>query len=91
MREFIILLVCLLILNLFITIDRECLTSKPSDKQRKMMVEQILSNKELFSGNYNLDTAKNNIDWLDPISYEDLRNLYRKNMFHNDKIKQILI
>ena len=70
--------------------SQECLVAKPTDTQRKNMVNQVLGNAELFSGAVGLTHAKRNISWLDAVSYEDLRNLSRKNSLNTEQVVKIL-
>ena len=94
MRELLLylllILTLLLVCKIFVRMNQECLVAKPTDTQRKNMVNQVLGNSELFSGSVGLTHAKQNISWLDAVSYEDLRNLSRKNSLNTEQVLKIL-
>lgn len=81
-NKILLLSICII----YILILVRCLSKQGfSDKQAK----EIYDNKEMFKPDGKYKTAKYKINWLDPVIYTDLRNLYRKNQFSIKKIKSI--
>ena len=68
----------------------ETLVSKPSNVQRHNMIQQVLSNQELFrSPVAKMYDAREQLPWLDGVVYEDLRILYNKNQLNYQNINNV--
>jgi len=87
MRCLIIILIILIVVRLLSS--REGLTNKPNEKERQQMVESVLQNKNLFGNTSDMLTTRNVLPWMDAISYEDLRKLYRHEKFTKSNINNI--
>ena len=84
-----IILIIVLILILSIS-NTECLTVKPSEAVKKRLSEDIVNNKHLFTGGSNFDIARNKLNWLDAVTYEDARKLHRNKMLDSNNIMKYL-
>ena len=51
---------------------------------------QVLKNEHLFSRHGTLQVAKSQLNWLDPVAYEDIRDAFRTNKFNEANIINIL-
>lgn len=67
---------------------RDNFTDKPTEKERIEYAKQIMNNKHTFQENFY--TAKNKMEWMDAITYEDVRKLIRENNFNEKSIISIL-
>lgn len=68
---------------------KEYLVSKPNKQQKKDMIREVMKNKKMFTNKYRMDDVKVKIPWMDAVSYEDLRRLYRTNKFTNSSVDNI--
>ena len=83
-----ILIIALLIVML--NSNYECLVSRPSDKMRQKLSMQIEQNKELFAGGSDFELARDKLNWLDAITYEDARKLHRNKSLSANNIMKYL-
>ncbi len=73
----------------FITKSIEGLDSKPRNTELSSMIDQVMTNIELFKPNtYN--TVVQNIPWMDVTIFEDVRLLQLNNSVNRENIKKIL-
>jgi hypothetical protein len=69
----------------------EGLSSKPDRYARERMRNQILSNPSVFMNkNIGIDKIKNDMPWVDPVVYEDVRYLIRNKKLDTDNVDDIL-
>jgi len=68
----------------------EGLVNMPTQEQKTYYIEQILRNKELFTGESTLNEAVNKLSWIDVVIYEDLRMLYDRGEFTKQNISRII-
>ena len=94
----ILIVVCVVAILLLIKIvikwvdsTQECLVSKPNNMERMHMARQVLTNQELFHNNKStLPNIREKIDWMDAITYEDIRRLSRADKLNYQNIIEIL-
>jgi hypothetical protein len=67
---------------------RDNFINKPTEKERIEYAKQIMNNKYTFEENFY--AAKNKMEWIDAITYEDVRKLIRENNFDENSIISIL-
>jgi hypothetical protein len=89
MEECCLLIIVLLLWFLYMS-STEGMMTKPKEEEKKMMAHQIYGAKEIFDNNQTLDNAKNKLPWLDNVTYEDARNLHRKDQFNVSNLMNIL-
>lgn len=70
----ILILIAVLVYILFRS-STECLSVKPSNLVKMQLADEIVKNKELFNNRYRFDEARNQLSWLDAVTYEDARKL----------------
>ena len=88
MNCIVIILITILIL---LSSSKESLTARPDHKSKHFLAREILHNRSLFSGRQpNFDRARTHLTWLDPILYEDVRNLSRHNKLNKENIIKVL-
>jgi hypothetical protein len=68
----------------------ESLTSRPNNKDKDEMVNQILHNQRLFNKNSEIYKLRHIMPWIDAIILEDLRILIRENKFNKLNILHVL-
>jgi hypothetical protein len=67
----------------------EAFSTKPNHAQVSKYTSEMLTNKQVFSPSSSMTDAKTAMPWIDPIIYEDARELYRKNKLSTDSISKI--
>ena len=83
---FIEIVLVLILLYLLINDDGDGMTSD----NKHIYAQQVLKNEHLFSNHGTLHAAKTQINWLDPVAYEDIRDAFRTNNFNEANIINIL-
>lgn len=86
-------LIIIIIIFLLVIINNcsiEPLIVKPDYNTKIKYTEEILSNKNLFTGALKLENIKNKFTWMDAITYEDIRSLIRNNTLTRNNIIKIL-
>ncbi len=70
------------------------MTDEPADGMtsgvKRERAEQIAQNAHLFSKFGSLKAAKRKLSWMDPVTYEDMRNLSLQGKFDETNIINIL-
>lgn len=84
-----IIIIALFLVILFSS-TTECLTVKPSASAKKQLSEDIINNKHLFTSGSNFEVARDKLNWLDAITYEDARKLHRNKMLDSNNIMKYL-
>ena len=72
------ILFVLLIILIFIIFKKENFTNDLSDKNKNKIVNEIINNMGKFN-NQNLNLLKKEYKWMDPIIYEDIKQLIKNN------------
>lgn len=72
------ILFVLLIILIFIIFKKENFTNDLSDKNKNKIVNEIVNNMGKFN-NQNLNLLKKEYKWMDPIIYEDIKQLIKNN------------
>jgi hypothetical protein len=72
------ILIVLLIILIFIIFKKENFTNDLSDKNKNKIVNEIVNNMGKFN-NQNLNLLKKEYKWMDPIIYEDIKQLIKNN------------
>jgi hypothetical protein len=62
--------------------------SQPTENQIKKMTMQLKENMDIL--HKPLNDIRKKIDWMDAITYEDVRKLHRTNTLDDANIKRIL-
>lgn len=70
--------------------SKEGLVTKPTDLQKSAMADSVLSNKELFQNKADLQSTKNKLNWVDAVTYEDIRKLAHSNKLTKSNIMNVL-
>lgn len=70
--------------------SKDGLVSKPEGKQKQQMINEILSNEHLFESHVNLAKGINHMPWLDAITFNDIKQLKRKNALTAQNLDRIL-
>ena len=84
-----ILLLLILLLAVLLMPKRDCMTGgKPSNGQVIKYTNDMLKNQHVFIGG-TLYEAKEKMPWIDPIIYEDARNLARQNKLNRESLSGI--
>lgn len=89
MYGIIIILVIIMIFLCCGNCGKDGLSVKPDANMRNELADTIMKNKEVFV-NSTLYMAKDRIDWIDPVTYEDLRMLSNRNAFTKENVIQLL-
>ena len=84
-----IILIIILLLILFSS-NTECLTVRPSAVVKERLSNDIINNKHLFTSGSNFEVARDKLNWLDAITYEDARKLHRNKMLDANNIMKYL-
>jgi hypothetical protein len=85
----IVLLVVLLVLvYCYKKSDRSAFTNKPSELDKQNYANQILSHKQVFSSDFY--AAREIMQWIDAITYEDVRSLIIRNNFNKKSVLSVL-
>lgn len=86
------LLIIISIVIIFYLSVKECkkqgLHSRPSSEEAAKLSKEIIQNKEYFSDRTYYE-AREKMDWLDPVTYEDIRNLSIKNNLNYESIQKV--
>lgn len=86
-----VILILIVLIMIVLSGKKEGLTTKPDDRSRHVMAETIVHNRSLFTGkNPNFNRAKRHFDWMDPVLYEDVRNLSRNGKLDKDNVIKVL-
>lgn len=86
MPRIIIALVIVVILLVLLIPKCEPLMSKPKSSQISQMTQDIIANEKSLES---YTSAKYQMSWLDPVSYEKIRELHRNNKFNERNIKSV--
>ncbi len=92
-----LLIVCVIILYfLFVhtsflsrSIQKEGLTSKPTEAEKVQFTNEIIENKDYFTEN-GLKKLRNKLPWMDPILYEDVRKLHYGGALNQENVRNLL-
>lgn len=89
MTEIIIyVLVALIVLNCMVDSREGFLTSRPDEAQREGLANVILADSSMFDRP--LNTVKGKHQWMDAVTYEDLRMLKNANKLNKKNILTVL-
>lgn len=72
------------------TCNRDGLVNKPEGKEKQQMIKQILQNEHLFENHVNLAKGLNQMPWLDAITFNDVKQLKRKNQLNEQTLDGVL-
>ena len=83
-----IILVCLVLIIAYPRKER--LVNRPSEQDKIRYADTIVKHKELFARSAGYDHARQRMEWLDPITYEDARTLSRNNKLNQSEVVKLL-
>lgn len=75
-------IIFLIIVLLVLMLDTESMTMPDRSKRTK----EILENKKLFGGDASYQQTRENLTWLDPVTFYDMNDLLKKNQFTESNI-----
>lgn len=86
--------ICVVILIYFILGPMKCsdcngFTSKPNTDEIYAYSDEIIKNRDFFKGNHSIYEVRNTLPWIDPIMYEDVIQLSRKNNLNKKNVMKI--
>ena len=76
----------ILILIFYIVVCTDNIEGFTSSKDEK--VDLLLESEKVLRSNYT--ASRNKISWMDPVIYNDVRNLINKNKFSRDNLIKII-
>lgn len=76
----------ILILIFYIVVYTDNIEGFTSSKDEK--VDLLLESEKVLRSNYT--ASRNKISWMDPVIYNDVRNLINKNKFSRDNLIKII-
>lgn len=79
---------CLVVLGLMLIKCQKRDSFKPNRQEQEHRADELLKNATHIRDG--LSSAKKVMSWIDPITYEDARQLLRKNKYTKSDIMQIL-
>ena len=88
MTELTIILIVLLLILLLVKNNRECLVSRPKSDMIPKMTQDIIQNEGMFTGG--IELVKQKLPWVDPVLYEDVRNLSIKKNINANTVSNLL-
>ena len=88
MKDLTIVLIIILIVLILFKNNREYLVSKPKAHMIPTMTQEIIQNEGMFTSG--IEPVKKKIPWMDPVLYEDVRNLSFKKNINTDTVSRLL-
>ena len=88
MTDLTIVLIIILIVLILFKNNREYLVSKPKDHMIPKMAQEIMQNEGMFTGG--IESVRKKLPWVDPVLYEDVRNLSFKKNISMDTVSRLL-
>lgn len=88
MKDLTIVLIIILIVLILFKNNKECLVSKPKAHMIPKMTLEIIQNEGMFTGG--IESVKKKLPWMDPVLYEDVRNLSFKKNISMDTVSKLL-
>lgn len=84
-------LIALIIYLIYKWVSKEgFLNRRPTKDQKEKYIDTILSNKEMFEANTHIDDAKSKFPWMDPVLFNDIKQLLRKSKLTKESISKYL-
>jgi hypothetical protein len=77
------------LLNRILSSQNEALVNRPTANEKREFANIILNNSSIFY-NGTLDKARDVMEWMDAILYEDLRKLAHSNKLNIDNVLKVL-
>jgi hypothetical protein len=80
-----ILLLIILLLVFYIFINKKEKFTNLNEEKKEAIINSILVDKE-FTNKNNLNRLRNKYDWMDPIIYEDIKQLNRNSNLNRESL-----
>ncbi len=84
-----IAVIVVLLLLIFKPTCSEGLTSKPTVSDVNKYTGEIIQNREVFGGKGTFYSAREKMPWIDPIAYEEVRQLARSDNLNHSSIIRV--